>query len=118
MVGAIRRWICRWLTRERIGFEGLFLWLRTERSLFLLWLVILLVALLRGSSDLHIWVILILGTCLMVAEMLNTAIERLCNLINPGFSEEVRVIKDICAAAVLVSGLALVVVGSWIIAVS
>jgi diacylglycerol kinase len=54
----------------------------------------------------------------MVAEMLNTAIERLCNLINPSFSEEVRVIKDICAAAVLISGLALVVVGIWIIAVS
>ena len=118
MVGAVLRWVYRWLTRVRIGFKGLFFWLKTERSLFLLWLVILLVAILRGSSTFHIWVILILGTCLMVAEMLNTAIERLCNLINPGFSEEVRVIKDICAAAVLVSGLALVVVGSWIIAVS
>lgn len=118
MVGAVRRWIYRWLTRVRIGFKGLFFWLKTERSLFILWLLILLGAILRGSSNFHIWVILILGTCLMVAEMLNTAIERLCNLIIPGFSEEVRVIKDICAAAVLVSGLALVVVGIWIIAAS
>lgn len=115
MIGVLWRWVFRWLTRIAVGFKGLFLWISMERALFALWLVILAAAFIRGVSLLHIWVIVLLGVCMMVAEMFNTAIERLCNLVIPGMNDEARKIKDICAAAVLVSGLALVVVGTWII---
>lgn len=116
MLDAILRLVHRWIRGLKVGFIGLFLWLRGEWPLFALWLLILLVAFLRGCSLFHMWVLLILGTCLIVAEMLNTAIERLCDFVNPNFSKEIKAIKDICTGAVLVSGLALVVVAVWIIA--
>ena len=97
------------------GFAGLTAWLRVEWSLVLLWLLILTAAVLGGCSVVQAWVILILGACLMITEMVNTAIERLCNLLEPNYNTEVKAIKDVCAGAVLVSGLALIVVGSWII---
>jgi diacylglycerol kinase len=45
------------------------------------------------------------------AELLNTAIEELCNLVHPGKDERVRRIKDAAAGAVLVAALAAVAVG-------
>ena len=107
--------LLRWIKGLKVGFIGLFLWLRMEWPLFLLWLVILAVAILRGCTLLHLWILLILGVCLMVSEMLNTAIERLCDFVEPNFNKEIKVIKDICTGAVLVSGLGLIVVGVWII---
>jgi len=107
--------VFRWLGRIVVGFRGFFLWVRTERALFVLWLVILVAAFIRGVGLLNIFVIVILGVCLMMAEMFNSAIELLCDRVTPGFSQEIKTIKDICAAAVLVAGLALVVVGAWII---
>ena len=46
-----------------------------------------------------------------VVEFINTAFERLLNLIKPQFHEEVRDIKDLCAGAVLIAAGAAVVVG-------
>jgi diacylglycerol kinase len=51
----------------------------------------------------------------MVAEMLNYAIEKVCDLIDISLNPKIRDIKDICAGAVLVSGIILGIVGLWII---
>lgn len=45
------------------------------------------------------------------AELLNTAIEGLCDLVQPAQDERVRRIKDAAAGAVLVAALAAVAVG-------
>ena len=105
----------RWLKRLKSGFAGLLTWIRIAWPFVFLWAAVLLGAVLAGCSIAQVWIILTLGTCLMIAEMLNTAIERLCDVVEPHYNDTIGAIKDICAGAVLVSGLALIVVGAWII---
>jgi len=48
--------------------------------------------------------IILLATALMVmAEMFNTTIEALCDFVEPQYSEKIMIIKDIAAAAVMLS---------------
>lgn len=47
------------------------------------------------------WLALAIGL-VWAAEALNTVIERLCDLVSPGPDDEVKIIKDVAAGAVLV----------------
>ncbi|MEE1061216.1 MAG: diacylglycerol kinase family protein [Ruminococcus sp.] len=59
------------------------------------------------------WAILVLTICLvMVLEMINTCIEKLCNLVADRYEPLVKIAKDISAGAVLISA-----IGSAIVAV-
>jgi diacylglycerol kinase len=56
------------------------------------------------------WIILAWSICGVLAfELMNTAIEKLCNLVYPGRHDEIRRIKDMAAAAVLLSAFAAVI---------
>ncbi len=46
-----------------------------------------------------------------MAELLNTAVERLADFVEPDWNSKIGLIKDYCAAAVLVASLIAVVVG-------
>jgi diacylglycerol kinase len=61
---------------------------------------------------LHNWVVIIscIASVLML-EMINTAIEKLCDLAHPGFHPQIKIIKDMAAGAVLLASLASVVIG-------
>ena len=49
------------------------------------------------------WIIVIILICLvMAAELLNTAIEFLCNHLHPSFHESIGKVKDLSAGAVLI----------------
>lgn len=95
--------------------EGFVAWLKVGYPFILLFLGVLGIALYRQVEWLHIWIILVLGATLTVAEMLNYAIEKLCDVVTTKKDVRIKEIKDICAGAVLVAGLALGVVGIWII---
>lgn len=57
------------------------------------------------------WVAVVLCFILVISlELINTAIEKLCDWIEPGVHKRVRMIKDIAAGAVLWSALGSVVV--------
>ncbi len=59
------------------------------------------------------WAILVLTICLvMVLEMINTCIEKLCNLVADRYEPLVKIAKDISAGAVLISA-----IGSAVVAV-
>ncbi|MEJ2882783.1 diacylglycerol kinase family protein [Pedobacter sp. GR22-6] len=47
----------------------------------------------------------------IVAELFNTAIEVLVDLVSPSYNEKAKIVKDVSAAAVLVAALTAVVVG-------
>lgn len=50
--------------------------------------------------------VFIAASNVFVAEIFNTAVEKLCNLITKDYNEEVKFIKDIAAGGVLLSGIA------------
>ena len=56
-------------------------------------------------------IILIVSFAVLSLEILNTAIEKVCDIIQPDFDLRIKVIKDISAAAVVLMALASVVVG-------
>lgn len=62
------------------------------------------------------WIAVILCIALVItAEMLNTCIEQVCDLISKEKREEIRKIKDIAAGAVLMSSIGALVVASIIL---
>ena len=58
------------------------------------------------------WLALLLCTGLVISlEMLNSAVERICNMYTTDFHPAIKIIKDIAAAAVLWSALVALVIG-------
>lgn len=60
--------------------------------------------LLRFSLWKWVAVLICIGVVL-TAELLNTAIEILCDVVNPGYHPQIKVIKDMAAGAVVISAL-------------
>ena len=48
------------------------------------------------------------------AEAFNTALEELCNMVRPETHAQVKIIKDVAAAAVLVSAISAVIIGIYL----
>ena len=58
------------------------------------------------------WIILILCFALVLClEMINTAIEKLADVVSPSIHPQIRLIKDIAAGAVLLSCICCVIIG-------
>jgi diacylglycerol kinase (ATP) len=52
--------------------------------------------------------------CVWMAELFNTAIEKICDHIAPHYSLKIKFVKDVAAAAVLVAAIAAFVTGLFI----
>ena len=58
------------------------------------------------------WLAIILATGFVwTAELFNTAIEKLCDMISKDYHPAIKIIKDVAAAAVLISAIVALVVG-------
>ena len=94
---------------ERAG-RGLLLGFAQEPNIRRECAVALLVLALVLALPLDAWqqvAILVVAVFVLVVELINTAIERILNIVKPQFHEQVRDIKDLSAGAVLLaSGLA------------
>ncbi len=97
--------------------EGFIHVLRHERNMrvhFLFAFLLLLIAFFLGVSRVE-WLILCLVTCLvLMAEMINTAIEEMLNLLHPKYNPTVGLVKDISAGMVLVSAMAAMILAFFI----
>ena len=96
------------------AFKGLFWMLKTERNfqLEVLALVInlfLMVYFQLNSTD----VVLIFIVCflILIAEIINTAIEKICDFVEPNFNKKIGLIKDIAAGAVILATLLSIITG-------
>ncbi|RYZ94074.1 MAG: diacylglycerol kinase family protein [Sphingobacteriaceae bacterium] len=67
-------------------------------------LAILLGFLLRITTVEWLWIILSI-TIVLLVELINTAIETLTDLVSPGYNEKAGHVKDISAAAVLITAI-------------
>jgi len=98
----------------RFAFQGLNELITKERN-FKIHTVAALFAVLLGVyfelSSIR-WMILILCiVTVMAAEAFNTAIEILCNHVNPGIHPEIKRVKDISAAAVIIVSIGAFITG-------
>ena len=75
--------------------------------------VIVLGFIFRISS--YEWIVLVIMIMsVMTTEAMNTAIEKLCNHVNPGIHPDIRIIKDLSAGAVLLASVASIIVAAII----
>lgn len=86
------------------AFRGIFEMLKSERNfqieVFALIINLFLIYFLKlNGTDTAI--ILLCCSAVLSAEIFNTAIEKLCDMVQPEFDERIKFIKDISAGAVL-----------------
>jgi diacylglycerol kinase (ATP) len=96
------------------AFEGLIHVLRTQRNMrvhFLAAAAVLVVALDVGVSKIELIALLISITFVLVAEMINTAVEGAIDVATSSFDPMAKLAKDIAAGAVLLATINAVVVG-------
>ncbi|KAF0196750.1 MAG: diacylglycerol kinase [Bacteroidetes bacterium] len=101
------------------AFRGLWLIFRTERNARIHLAAAVLVTIagcFLGISKTDWIIILLLFAIVIAAEMINTAIEKLADVVESGFSERVRDLKDISAGAVLWTSMVSVIIGIIIFA--
>lgn len=96
------------------AFRGIFLMIKTERNFqieFFAFIINLFLILYLDLSSIDTALILIVSFAVLTAEIFNTAIEKICDIIQPEFDKRIGVIKDISAGAVLLTAIVSVIVG-------
>lgn len=96
------------------AFTGVFLMLKSERN-FQLEVVALLINIFLifylKLSTIDTVLIFIVSFGVLSAEIFNTAIEKICDIMQPEFDKRIGFIKDIAAGAVILMAILSVVVG-------
>ena len=95
----------------KYSFEGYIHFYKYERSAILH--LVVAVAIIIGSFSLDMkaveWLFMIFILLVMMAiELLNTAIEAICDMVSPGYNRYVKIAKDTASAATFSISLALV----------
>jgi len=91
--------------------------LQTQRNIWIhifIGIVVVLAGALFRVSQAELAALVLTITLVIVAEMFNTALEELVNLIKPEYHPQAALVKNVAAAAVLVTALSSVVVGGLI----
>jgi diacylglycerol kinase len=96
------------------AFNGIQYFFRTERNgkiqLFISFLVVLAGLYFRLSPTEWVFTFLCIGAVLAM-EMLNSALEHLCNMVHYDYHPLIKIIKDVSAGAVLLTSIISVLIG-------
>jgi diacylglycerol kinase (ATP) len=101
------------------AFEGVIHVLRTQRNMrihFALAAGVLILAFAYGVTRLELMALLIAISFVLIAEMINTAIEATTDLATTSFDPLAKIAKDIAAGAVLISAVNALVIGYLVFA--
>jgi diacylglycerol kinase (ATP) len=101
------------------AFEGVIHVLRTERNMrihFGLATAVLILAFSYGVTKLELMALLIAISFVLIAEMVNTAIEATIDLATTSFDPLAKMAKDIAAGAVLIAAVNAIVIGYLVFA--
>ncbi len=104
----------RWINSANNAIEGILYAARTQRHLrYHLYsaATFLVLSYVLGVSKQDFLFIALAVTLVLLAEMLNTAIEYVVNMVSPEYQEKARIVKDVAAGAVLISAFGAVVLG-------
>ncbi len=97
-----------------VAFEGIIHVLRTQRNMrihFLVAAVVLVVAFAAGVSRLELIALLLAIAFVLIAEMINTAVEGAIDVATTSFDPMAKLAKDIAAGAVLIATVTAVAIG-------
>ena len=101
------------------AFEGVIHVLRTQRNMrihFALATIVLILAFSYGVTKLELMALLVAISFVLIAEMVNTAIEATIDLATTSFDPLAKMAKDIAAGAVLIAAVNAVVIGYLVFA--
>ena len=101
------------------AFEGIIHVLRTQRNMrihFLVAIGVLVAALAFDVSKIELIALLLAIAFVLIAEMMNTAVEATIDLSTPSFDPLAKVAKDIAAGAVLIAAANAIAVGYLVLA--
>lgn len=101
----------------RFAFRGALLLIKSEHSV-ITQLGIGLLCIVAGcyfKISTQEWMMQILAVGLVLAiEGINTAVEKLCDFVHPGYHKKIGIIKDLAAGAVMFAAVAAITVGCLI----
>ncbi|MGH3023506.1 MAG: diacylglycerol kinase [Gaiellaceae bacterium] len=101
------------------AFEGVIHVLRTQRNMrihFAVATIVLVLAFSYGVTKLELMALLVAISFVLIAEMVNTAIEATIDLATTSFDPLAKIAKDIAAGAVLIASVNAIVVGYLVFA--
>jgi diacylglycerol kinase (ATP) len=104
----------RLLDSFNFAFEGIIHVLRTQRNMrihFLVAAAVLVIAIVEDVSKLELIALLLAIAFVLIAEMINTAIEGAIDVATSSFDPMAKLAKDIAAGAVLIAAINAVAVG-------
>ncbi len=104
----------QWWRSANFAIEGILHAAKTQRHLryhYITAAAVLLLSYILGVSRTEFLIIALAVIAILLAEMFNTAIEALVDMVSPEQSEKARVVKDIAAGAVLVTAFGVAVIG-------
>ena len=102
------------LNSFRNAFAGIRSLLVYEHNARIHLLAALLAVALGLALQITLWkwsVLAIVIFLVLIAEIFNSAIEKLADVVSPGFNEQIKKVKDYCAAAVLLASVLAVIAG-------
>lgn len=94
-----------------LGIYYLFLYHRNMRIIFLLGITAFLLGVYLELKGIELVILCITITLVFMAEIFNTAIEMLMNMLTTKYHARIKLVKDIAAAVVLLTSLNSVAVG-------
>ena len=106
--------LTRQLKSFTFAFEGIRVLWKEEHNIRI-HIIAAFLALIAGlffQIQVYEWIAVILVIAfIIVTEIINTSIEHLADVVSPGIDNQIKKIKDIAAAAVLIAAISAVVVG-------
>ena len=96
------------------SIKGIFWMLKSERNfqleVFALIINLFLIVYFKLNST-DVALILLVCFLVLIAETINTAIEKICDFVEPNFNKKIGLIKDIAAGAVILATLLSIITG-------
>ncbi len=112
--GVLNLPIRHWVRSANFAIEGILHAAKTQRHLryhFFSAAAVLLLSYIFGVSRIEFLIIALSVIAVLLAEMFNTAIEALVDIMSPAQCEKARIAKDIAAGAVLITVFGVAVIG-------
>lgn len=104
----------RWLKSANFAIEGILHGVKTQKHLryhFITAAIVLFTGYILGISGTEFIIISLAVIIVLSAEMLNSAVEAIVDLISPEYSEKARIAKDLAAGAVLIAAFGAAILG-------